>query len=258
LPNIYFIGAGPGDPELITVKGARLLGEADVVIYAGSLVDRELVRRYAPDAEVHDSSSLTLEETTGLIAEAMISDKRVVRLHTGDPSIYGAIQEQMDELDRLGIDYAVIPGVTSACAAAASLKQELTLPQVSQTVVLTRLEGRTPVPERESLKQIATTGATLAIYLSVSMIGAVVDDLLQGAYTSQTPVAVVSRASWPDEQVIRGTLADIAALVADAGIDRQAVILVGDVLNARTHGLKATSLLYDKKFSHGFRKGIVT
>jgi len=258
LPNIYFIGAGPGDPELITVKGARLLGEADVVIYAGSLVDRELVRRYAPDAEVHDSSSLTLEETTGLIAEAMISDKRVVRLHTGDPSIYGAIQEQMDELDRLGIDYAVIPGVTSACAAAASLKQELTLPQVSQTVVLTRLEGRTPVPERESLKEIARTGATLAIYLSVSMIGAVVDDLLQGAYTSQTPVAVVSRASWPDEQVIRGTLADIAALVADAGIDRQAVILVGDVLNARTHGLKATSLLYDKKFSHGFRKGIVT
>jgi len=256
LPKINFIGAGPGDPELITVKGARLLGEADVVIYAGSLVDRELVRRYAPDAEFHDSSSLTLEETTGLIAEAMISDKRVVRLHTGDPSIYGAIQEQMDQLDRLGIDYAVIPGVTSACAAAASLKQELTLPQVSQTVVLTRLEGRTPVPERESLKEIARTGATLAIYLSVSMIGAVVDDLLQGAYTSQTPVAVVSRASWPDEQVIRGTLADIAALVADAGIARQAVILVGDVLHARTHGLKATSLLYDKKFSHGFRKGI--
>ena len=258
MPKVHFIGAGPGDPELITVKGARLLGEADVVIYAGSLVDRELVHRYAPEAEFHDSSSLTLEETTGLIAEAMISDKRVVRLHTGDPSIYGAIQEQMDELDRLGIDYAVIPGVTSACAAAASLKQELTLPQVSQTVVLTRLEGRTPVPERESLKEIARTGATLAIYLSVSMIGAVVDDLLQGAYTSQTPVAVVSRASWPDEQVIRGTLADIAALVTDAGIDRQAVILVGDVLNARTHGLKATSLLYDKKFSHGFRKGIVT
>lgn len=255
---VHFIGAGPGDPELVTVKGARILGEADLVIYAGSLVDRELVRRFAPAAEVHDSSSLTLEETTGLIAEAVISDKSVVRLHTGDPSLYGAIQEQMAELDRLGIEYAIVPGVTSAFAAAASLKQELTLPEVSQTLVFTRLEGRTPVPERESLKEIAKTGATLAIYLSVSMIGKVVEDLLQGAYTSQTPVAVVSRASWPDERIIRGTLADIAALVTEAGIDRQAVILVGDVLNARTIGLKAKSLLYDREFSHGCRKGIVT
>jgi len=255
---VHFIGAGPGDPELVTVKGARILGEADLVIYAGSLVDRELVRRFAPAAEVHDSSSLTLEETTGLIAEAVISDKSVVRLHTGDPSLYGAIQEQMAELDRLGIEYAIVPGVTSAFAAAASLKQELTLPEVSQTLVFTRLEGRTPVPERESLKEIAKTGATLAIYLSVSMIGKVVEDLLQGAYTSQTPVAVVSRASWPDERIIRGTLADIAALVTEAGIDRQAVILVGDVLNARTIGLKAKSLLYDREFSHGCRRGIVT
>ncbi len=256
MPKVHFIGAGPGDPELITVKGARLLGEADLVIYAGSLVDRELVRRYAPTAEVHDSSSLTLEETTGLIAEAMISDWRVVRLHTGDPSIYGAIQEQMAELDRLGIDYAVIPGVTSAFAAAASLKQELTLPEMSQTVILTRMEGRTPVPERESLREIAKTGATLVIYLSVSMIGKVVEELLEGAYALQTPAAVVSRASWPDELIIRGTLADIAGLVTNAGIDRQAVILVGDVLNARTHGLKTTSLLYDKNFSHGCRKGL--
>lgn len=255
---VHFIGAGPGDPELVTVKGARLLGEADLVIYAGSLVDRELVRRFAPAAEVHDSSSLTLEETTALIAEAVISDKSVVRLHTGDPSLYGAIQEQMAELDRLGIDYAVVPGVTSAFAAAASLKQELTLPEVSQTLVFTRLEGRTPVPERESLKEIAKTGATLAIYLSVSTIGKVVEDLLQGTYTLQTPVAVVSRATWPDERIIRGTLADIASLVTEAGIDRQAVILVGDVLNARTIGLKAKSLLYDREFSHGCRKGIVT
>lgn len=258
MPRVHFIGAGPGDPELVTVKGARLLGEAALVIYAGSLVDRELVRRFAPAAEVHDSSSLTLEETTALIAKAVISDKSVVRLHTGDPSLYGAIQEQMAELDRLGIDYAVVPGVTSAFAAAASLKQELTLPEVSQTLVFTRMEGRTPVPERESLKEIAKTGATLAIYLSVSMIAKVVEDLLQGAYTAQTPVAVVSRASWPDERIVRGTLADIAALVAEAGIDRQAVILVGDVLNARTAGLKAKSLLYDREFSHGCRKGIVT
>ncbi|MEA5113102.1 MAG: precorrin-4 C(11)-methyltransferase [Geobacteraceae bacterium] len=253
---VHFIGAGPGDPELITVKGARILGESDLVIYAGSLVDRELVRRFAPDSEVHDSSSMTLEETTEMIAEAVIADKSVVRLHTGDPSLYGAIQEQMAELDRLGIDYAVVPGVTSAFAAAASLKQELTLPEVSQTLVFTRLEGRTPVPERESLQQIAKTGATLAIYLSVSMIGKVVEVLLQGAYTLQTPAAVVSRASWPDELIIRGTLSDIAFLITEAGIDRQAVILVGDVLNARTSGLKAKSLLYDKEFSHGCRKGI--
>lgn len=258
MPKVHFIGAGPGDPELITVKGARLLGEANLVIYAGSLVDRELVRRYAPTAEVHDSSSLTLEETTGLIVEAIVSDKRVVRLHTGDPSIYGAIQEQMAELDRLGIDYAVIPGVTSAFAAAAALKQELTLPEVSQTVILTRMEGRTPVPERESLREIADTGATLAIYLSVSMIGKVVEELLEGAYTLQTPVAVVSRASWPDELVVRGTLADIAALVTEAGIDRQAVILVGEVLKARRDGLKAKSRLYDGEFTHGCRKGIAT
>jgi precorrin-4/cobalt-precorrin-4 C11-methyltransferase len=258
VPKVHFIGAGPGDPELITVKGARLLGEANLVIYAGSLVDRELVRRYAPTAEVHDSSSLTLEETTGLIVEAIVSDKRVVRLHTGDPSIYGAIQEQMAELDRLGIDYAVIPGVTSAFAAAAALKQELTLPEVSQTVILTRMEGRTPVPERESLREIADTGATLAIYLSVSMIGKVVEELLEGAYTLQTPVAVVSRASWPDELVVRGTLADIAALVTEAGIDRQAVILVGEVLKARRDGLKAKSRLYDGEFTHGCRKGIAT
>jgi precorrin-4/cobalt-precorrin-4 C11-methyltransferase len=256
LSKVHFIGAGPGDPELITVKGARLLGEADVVIYAGSLVDRELVRTHAPDAEVHDSSCMTLEETTSLISEAVLDGKHVTRLHTGDPSIYGAIQEQMAELDRLGIDYDVVPGVTSAFAAAASLKQELTLPQVSQTVIFTRMEGRTPVPERESLKEIAKTGATLLVYLSVSMIDRVVSELLEGAYTPQTPVAVVSRASWPDEQSIEGTLADIASRVRESGIARQAVILVGDVLNARKHGLKAKSLLYDSEFSHGCRKGI--
>jgi precorrin-4/cobalt-precorrin-4 C11-methyltransferase len=258
LPMVHFIGAGPGDPELITVKGARLLGEADVVIYAGSLVDRELVRTHAPHAEVHDSSSLTLEETTTLIAEAVLADKRAARLHTGDPSIYGAIQEQMAELDRLGINYEVVPGVTSAFAAAASLKQELTLPEVSQTVIITRLAGKTPVPERESLSEIARIGATLVIYLSVSMIERVVTELLEGAYTTETPVAVVFRASWPDERIIEGTLADIAVRAKEAGIGKQALILVGDVLKARKEGLKAKSLLYDSEFSHGCRKGIIT
>jgi len=256
--KVHFIGAGPGDPELITVKGARLLGEAGVVIYAGSLVDRELVRCHAPQAEVYDSAAMTLEETTAAIAEGILAGQNVVRLHTGDPSIYGAIQEQMVELDRLGIAYEVVPGVTSAFAAAAALKQELTLPEVSQTVILTRLERKTPVPEREALREIAKIGATLVIYLSVTMIDRVVEELLQGAYTAETPAAVVYRASWPDEQTLEGTLADIAGKVRNAEIGKQALILVGDVLRARQEGLKARSLLYDKEFSHGCRKGIVT
>src|SRR6266568_1544500 len=186
MADVHFIGAGPGDAELITVKGARLLREAEVVVFAGSLVDRELVRAYAPDAQVWDSAGMDLEETTQVLAEAVVAGKRVVRLHTGDPSIYGAIQEQMAEMDRLGIDYAVVPGVTSAFAAAAVLKQELTLPEVSQTVIITRLAGKTPVPERERLAEIARIGATLVIYLSVAMIEKVVAELQQGAYAAET------------------------------------------------------------------------
>ncbi|MBT0652215.1 precorrin-4 C(11)-methyltransferase [Geomobilimonas luticola] len=255
---VHFVGAGPGDAELITVKGARLLREADVVVYAGSLVDRELVRTHARDAEVHDSAGMTLEETTAVLARAVADGRRAVRLHTGDPSIYGAIQEQMAELDRLGIGYEVVPGVTSAFAAAATLKQELTLPEVSQTVIITRLAGKTPVPEGERLRELARSGATMVIYLSVAMIDQVVAELLAGAYTHATPVAVVARASWSDEQVVEGTLADIAGKVQVAGIGKQALILVGDVLRARREGLKAKSLLYDKGFSHGCREGIIT
>ena len=255
--DIHFIGAGPGDPELITVKGARLLGEAEVVVFAGSLVNREILTAYCPTAEVYDSASMTMEEVIGVMASAVASDRRVVRLHTGDPALYGAIQEQMAELDRLGISYKVIPGVTSASAAAAALKQELTLPEVSQTVILTRLAGKTPVPESERLSQIAQIGATVVIYLSVGMIAAVVDELLAGAYTPETPAAVVYRASWPDERIIEGTLADIAGKVFAAGIDRQALVMVGEVFGARRHGLKARSLLYDGTFTHGYRTGMV-
>ena len=255
---IAFVGAGPGDAELITIKGARLLAEADVVVFAGSLVDRELVRIHAPNAVVYDSAGMTLAETTQVLAESAVAGQRAVRLHTGDPSIYGAIQEQMLELDRLGIDYSVVPGVTSAFAAAATLRQELTLPEVSQTVIITRLAGRTPVPERERLAEIARIGATMVIYLSVAMIEQVVAELLKGAYNPETPAAVVARASWPDEQVVEGTLADIAAKVTAAGIGKQALILVGDVLRARREGLAAVSRLYDREFSHEFRNGIVT
>jgi precorrin-4/cobalt-precorrin-4 C11-methyltransferase len=196
---------------------------------------------------------MTLEETTRVLAEAVAGGRKTVRLHTGDPSIYGAIQEQMAELDKLGIDYAVVPGATSAFAAAAALRQELTLPEVSQTVILTRIAGKTPVPERENLPEIAKLGATLVVYLSVSMVEQVVAELLQGAYTPDTPAAVVARASWPDELLVEGTLADIAEKVRAAGIDRQALIIVGDVLAARCDGLRAKSLLYDQAFRHGFR-----
>lgn len=255
--QVSFVGAGPGAADLITVRGARLLRHADVVVFTGSLVDRQLVARYAANAQVYDSAGMTLNEVIAVMAEAALADRRVVRLHTGDPSIYGAIQEQMAELDRLGIGYQVVPGVTSAFAAAAALKQELTLPELSQTVIFTRVEGRTPVPEKEQLSKIAAIGATLMIYLSVGMIEKVVEQLLQGAYTAETPAAIVCRASWEDEQIIHGTLADIAAKVREAGIDRQALIVVGDVLAARREGLKAKSLLYDGGFAHGYR-GIVT
>jgi precorrin-4/cobalt-precorrin-4 C11-methyltransferase len=251
--KIHFVGAGPGDAELITVKGARLLSEADVVVYTGSLVDRELVKRYAPDARFYDSASMNLEETTAALADAVAGGMRAVRLHTGDPSIYGAIQEQMAQLDRLGIGYEVVPGVTSAFAAAAALKQELTLPSVTQTVIITRIAGRTPVPEREKLSKVAGIGATMVIYLSVGMIEEVVAELLQGAYIPATPVAVVARASWSDEQIIEGTLSDIAGKVKSAGIGKQALIIVGDVLKARSEGVTELSKLYDKNFSHGCR-----
>ena len=255
--RVSFVGAGPGASDLITIRGARLLKHADVVIFAGSLVDRKLVQLYAARADIYDSAGMTLPEVITVMAEATASGRSVVRLHTGDPSIYGAIQEQMEALDRLEIDYQVVPGVTSAFAAAAALKQELTLPELSQTVIITRIEGRTPVPEREQLHAIAQLGATMVIYLSVGMVEKVVEQLLQGAYTSVTPAAVVCRASWDDELIIQCALSELIEKVHQAGIDRQALIIVGDVLAARRDGLKAKSLLYDGEFSHGFREGHV-
>lgn len=256
--KITFVGAGPGAADLITVRGARVLGEADLVIYAGSLVDICLVRAYAPDADIYDSAGMALTGIITAMLDAVAAGRRVVRLHTGDPSIYGAIQEQMEALDRLGITYEVVPGVTSAFAAAAAIKQELTLPEVSQTVIITRMEGRTPVPEREALRSLASHGATLALYLSVGMIDTVVEELLAGeAYLPSTPVVVVSRATWPDELIVSGQLSDIAEKIKSAGLVKQAMVLVGDVLAARNNGLKAASKLYDEQFTHGYREGTV-
>jgi precorrin-4/cobalt-precorrin-4 C11-methyltransferase len=254
--KVVFVGAGPGDPDLITVKGKKILCQADVVVYAGSLVNRELLRDLKAGAECHDSAALTLDEAIDIMVPAAEAGKRVVRLHTGDPSLYGAIQEQMEMLKEHGIDYEVIPGVTAAFAAAASIRQELTLPGVSQTVILTRIEGRTPVPEREQLSKIAAIGATTCLYLSVGMMEKVVDQLLAGgAFTPETPVAVVSRASWADEKIIEGNLADITEKISAAGLTRQALIIVGEALAARHLGIKEKSKLYDAKFAHGFRSG---
>ncbi|OIP51494.1 MAG: precorrin-4 C(11)-methyltransferase [Deltaproteobacteria bacterium CG_4_10_14_3_um_filter_60_8] len=248
--SIHFVGAGPGDPELITVKGWRLLREADLVIYAGSLVPRALVADLA--AEVHDSAPLHLDEIISLMATAWQAGKKVVRLHTGDPAIYGAIKEQMRELDKQTIPYRVVPGVSSATATAAALQVELTLPEVSQTVIITRRAGRTPVPAGQDLASLAAHQATMLILLSVGMIDQVVEDLRQGGYPADTPVAVVEKVSWPEERIVTGTLADIAATVKGAGITKTAIIAVGKVFGQGD--LEAVSRLYDKDFAHGYRQ----
>ena len=245
---VVFLGAGPGDPELITMKGRRLLDTAELVVYAGSLVNPALLTGIR--AECHDSAPLDLEAIMQLLARGYAQGQQVVRLHTGDPAMYGAIREQMQWLDARRIPYQVVPGVSSAFASAAALKVEMTVPEVTQTVILTRQAGRTPVPERESLRSLARIQATMCIFLSVSMIDTVVADLLAGGYPETTPVAVVEKASWPDERIVRGVLADIAGQVQNAQIRKTAMILVGPAL-APEHA--AVSKLYDAAFSHEYR-----
>lgn len=246
---VYFIGAGPGDVDLITVKGRKILSETDVVIYAGSLVAKEHLDFCKEGVIAHNSASMTLEQVIEVMKEEVGKGKTVVRLHTGDPSMYGAIKEQMDELDKLNIEYKVVPGVSSCFAAAAAINKEFTLPDVTQTLILTRVEGRTPVPERESLEKLASIGASMAIFLSISMIDKVVEKLRRG-YGKNVPIAVVERATWEDERVIIGTLDDIAEKVKEANITKCAQILVGDFINSDY----SKSLLYDKSFTHMYRE----
>jgi len=247
---VYFIGAGPGDVDLITVKGRDILSKCDVVIYAGSLVSNEHIKFCIEGVEIHNSASMTLEDVLIVMKKAEENGKTVARLHTGDPAIYGAIKEQMDELDKLNICYNVIPGVSSFSAAASVVKKEFTLPNVTQTVILTRVEGRTPVPEREDLENLAKIGASMAIFLSIGMIDKVVEKLRRG-YGRNVPVAVVERATWEDERVLLGTLDDICEKVKQANITKCAQILVGDFIDCEYD----KSLLYDKSFTHMFRKG---
>lgn len=247
--KVYFVGAGPGDPGLLTVKAKGLIENCNCCIYAGSLVSPEVIGLIPSDAKSYDSSKMTLEEIVAIYKEAKGKNIDVVRLHTGDPSIYGAILEQMSALDELGVDYEVVPGVSSFQAAAAALKAELTAPEKSQTIILTRIAGRTPVPKEQDLGELAKSGATLCIFLSAQDMAGVVEKLVVH-YGRGCPAAVVYRASWPDEKVIKGTLADIAQKTEENGIKKTAMIIVGRALEREG----ATSKLYDKNFSHGYRK----
>jgi precorrin-4/cobalt-precorrin-4 C11-methyltransferase len=249
---VRFVGAGPGDPDLITVKGRQYVAGADVVVYAGSLVMDKHLEYCKEGAELHDSASMDLGEIMAVMVGAAKAARNVVRLHTGDSAIYGAIREQCDRLDAAGIEYEVVPGVTAALAAAAVLKKELTVPGVTQSVIITRMEGRTPVPEREKLAALAAHGTTLCIYLSVSMMESLVEEL-SAACAPETPVAVVYRATWPDERIIKGTLGDIAAKVEASGIDRHAIIVVGRAIAERPDPEAEESKLYDATFTHAHR-----
>ncbi|MBF8983574.1 precorrin-4 C(11)-methyltransferase [Lutibacter sp. B2] len=245
---IYFIGAGPGDPDLITVKGRKIVERADVIIYAGSLVNKEILACRKADAIVYNSASMTLEEVIEVMEKAENENLLTARVHTGDPSIYGAIREQIDILEEKEISYEVIPGVSSFVGAAAAINKEFTLPGVTQTVILTRMEGRTPVPQKESIESLASHKASMCIFLSVHMIEDLVKKLLTH-YPITTPIAVIQRATWEDQKIVMGTLENIAQKVKDANINKTAQILVGDFLGNEYEYSK----LYDKNFTHEYR-----
>jgi precorrin-4/cobalt-precorrin-4 C11-methyltransferase len=247
---IHFVGAGPGAPDLITLRGAKLLSEADVIIYAGSLVNPALLDGKKDNCQVYNSASMTLEEVLSVMLEAVKNNCEVVRLHTGDPSLYGAIREQMDQLDRFGIPYDVTPGVSSFCGAAAALKKEYTLPGVSQSVIITRAEGRTPVPAGEQLRDLAAHQATMVLFLSTGLLEKAEQELMAGGYAPDTPAAIVYRATWPDEKVFHCTVSTLAETARKNGIANTALITIGYFLE----GNYDRSKLYDPTFSHGCRE----
>ena len=248
---IHFVGAGSGGADLITVRGARLLGEADCIIYAGSLVNPALLDYKKADCTVYDSAGMTMEDVIAVMTENERAGKTTVRLHTGDPSLYGAIREQMDELDKLGLAYDVTPGVSSFCGAAAALQAEYTLPEVSQSVIITRMAGRTPVPEGEQLRKMASHGCTMVLFLSTGLLEDVEKELLAGgAYTADTPAAIVYKATWPDEKVFRCTVGTLAKTARDNHITKTALITIGGFLGTEYERSK----LYDPTFTHGYRE----
>lgn len=250
---VHFVGAGSGAVDLITLRGAKLLREADCVIYAGSLINPQLLEEVQADCVLHNSAKMTLEDVISVIKEQEKSGKNTVRLHTGDPCLYGAIGEQMEILDSLHIEYSYTPGVSSFCGAAAALKMEYTLPDVSQTVIISRMAGRTPVPEKEELKLLASHGSTMVLFLSTGLIPELVNQLVLGAYTLETPVALVYKATWEDEKVFRCTLGTLEKTAKENHITKTALITVGDFLK----GNQVRSKLYDPSFTTEFREGTV-
>ena len=248
---VYFVGAGTGAVDLITVRGMRLLEQADVIIYAGSLVNPELLQYANKDCEIHDSAKLTLEEVLIVMQKAEAEGKITVRLHTGEPSIYGAVREQMDELDRLGISYESCPGVSACFGAAASLNLEYTLPGISQSLIITRMEGRTQVPEKESIESFAAHQASMAIYLSTGMLKELSERLVAGGYRKETPTALVYKATWPEEEAYICTIETLYDTAKEHGITKTALVLVGDVI---THQNYKKSRLYAADFSTEFRQ----
>ena len=247
---VHFVGAGSGAVDLITIRGAKLLGEADVVIYAGSLVNPELLKLCKEGCEIHNSATMTLEEVIAVIQEAEVGRKTTVRLHTGDSSIYGAIREQFDELIKLGIEYDVCPGVSSFCGAVSSLKTEYTLPDVSQTVIITRSAGRTPVPEGQSIAALAAHQATMVLFLSTSLTEKLQSELLSGGYPGETPVAIVYKATWPEEKIFRCSVDTLHKTVTENGLTKTSLIIVGNCMGDKY----LRSLLYHPGFTTEFRE----
>ncbi len=253
MSKVYFVGCGPGDPELITIKAKKLIQKADVLVYSGSLIPTSIIK-LCKKGKKHDAAKLVREEIFELLRKNAKKGKVVVRLHDGDPTIYGAIKEQIDNLYKEGIESVVIPGVTSFLASAAALGTQLTLPGVTQTIIVTRAERRTKVPKRESISELAKHKSTMVFYLSVHLLQEIVKQVVQGGYKKSTPVAVVYRASWDDEKILTGTLRDISKKVWKEKITRTAIVIIGDVVKPKYYEY---SKLYDKTFSHGYRKAKV-
>jgi precorrin-4/cobalt-precorrin-4 C11-methyltransferase len=248
--NVYFVGCGPGDPELLTIKAKKIIQKADVIVFSGSLIPSEILK-LSKKGEKYDASGLVREEIFNLLYTNAKAGKLVVRLHDGDPSIYGAIKEQIDNLKNLSIESVVIPGVTAFLASAAELGIQLSLPGVTQTIIVTRAESRTKVPKRERISELAKHQATLIFYLSVHLLSHIVKEATIGGYTKNTPAAIIYRASWSDQKIITGTLEDIVIKVRKEKITRTAIVIIGEVINPKTYEY---SKLYDKNFSHGYRK----
>ncbi|HSD05026.1 MAG TPA: precorrin-4 C(11)-methyltransferase [Nitrosopumilaceae archaeon] len=247
--KVYFVGCGPGDPELLTVKAKKLIQKADVVVYSGSLIPTQIINLCKK--EKYDAAKLVREEIFDILKTNTKKGKLAVRLHDGDPSIYGAIREQTDNLRKAGIEFEIVPGVTSFLASAAVLGSELTLPGITQTIIITRAEARTKVPKREKISELAKHKSTMIFYLSAHLLSDIVKEVISGGYPKSTPAAAVYRASWNDEKIIVGTLKDITKKVRDAKITRTAIIIIGDIVKPKSYEY---SKLYDKTFSHGFRK----